>query len=220
MFAETLSNALRAIAGALRVPVMGALLLLMAVTLFMLGALLVELCTERARLRARLPALADRIRAGGDLAETIRASGLLRRQRNTLLEIINHPDLSPLGREALAARLLTREGAHYENVLWVTDLVARLGPMLGLMGTLIPLGPGIIALGQGDTLALSQAMLMAFDTTIAGLVSAAAAFVISGIRRKWYAGYMASLEMAAECVLEAANEKRISNEEQIQPETA
>lgn len=39
--------------------------------------------------------------------------------------------------------------------------------MLGLLGTLIPLGPGIIALGQGDTQTLSTSLLTAFDTTIA-----------------------------------------------------
>ena len=81
-------------------------------------------------------------------------------------------------------------------------MLAKLGPMIGLLGTLIPLGPGIIALGQGDTLTLSQSLLTAFDTTIAGLIVAAAALIISGIRRGWYNGYMSVLETAMECVVE------------------
>lgn len=58
-------------------------------------------------------------------------------------------------------------------------MIAKLGPMFGLLGTLIPLGPGIVALGQGDTVTLSESMNVAFDTTIAGVISAAVASVIS-----------------------------------------
>jgi biopolymer transport protein ExbB/TolQ len=84
----------------------------------------------------------------------------------------------------------------------VSDLVARLGPIFGLLGTLIPLGPGIIAMGQGDTYTLSRSLLTAFDTTILGLISAAVAMVVSMIRRGWYGNYMSALEAVMECVLE------------------
>ena len=69
-------------------------------------------------------------------------------------------------------------------------------------GTLIPLGPGIIALGQGDTYTLSTSLLTAFDTTVAGLVAAAFATVISTVRRGWYREYASILEAAAEMLLE------------------
>jgi biopolymer transport protein ExbB/TolQ len=111
-------------------------------------------------------------------------------------------------REALAVRLVQAERARYENITRVSDLLAKLGPMFGLLGTLIPLGPGIIALGRGDTYTLSLSLLTAFDTTIAGLI-AAAAFVISAVRKKWYSGYMQSLEMVMTCVLEVENEKQV-----------
>ena len=77
------------------------------------------------------------------------------------------------------------ERSHYEKILKVSDIIARIAPMFGLLGTLIPLGPGIIALGQGDTYTLSTSLLTAFDTTVAGLISAAAAFIISAVRRSW-----------------------------------
>jgi biopolymer transport protein ExbB/TolQ len=73
--------------------------------------------------------------------------------------------------------------------------------MLGLLGTLIPLGPGLIAMGRGDTYTLSLSLLTAFDTTIAGLAAAAAAYVVSGIRRNWYENYMTLLETLMLCVL-------------------
>jgi biopolymer transport protein ExbB/TolQ len=178
----------------------------MAASVFLLGSLAVELFTEHVRLRAKLPELADKLRETKDIAATIKTSGLLKRQRLALLELTAHPALTPAMLDALAVRLVKREREHYEGIVRVSDLIARLGPMFGLLGTLIPLGPGIIALGRGDTLTLSQSMLTAFDTTIAGLISAAVAFVISAVRKKWYASYMASLEMVVECVLEVKSE--------------
>lgn len=66
------------------------------------------------------------------------------------------------------------------------DLTGRIGPMLGLMGTLIPLGPGLAALGDGDVRILSTAMLVAFDTTVIGLLTGAAGFLLGRVRRRWY----------------------------------
>ena len=68
-----------------------------------------------------------------------------------LLELTEHPDFSSGLRDSLTANLLEREQSHYDHILKCTELVSKLAPMLGLLGTLIPLGPGIIALGQGDT---------------------------------------------------------------------
>ena len=203
MFSDTLIQALRTLAEALRVPVILLLLTLCAVAVLMLGSLIAEIFSERLRLKAKMPALADAIKdPERDLAGTIESSGLLKRQRAVLTELISHPDLTPAMREALARQLLYREQTHYDRIVRVTDLVARLGPMLGLLGTLIPLGPGLIALGQGDTYTLSQSLLTAFDTTIAGLAAAALAFIISMVRRNWYENYMTLLEAVMECILE------------------
>lgn len=201
-----LNNALRAVASSLESPVVFILLVIMAVTIVLVGTLIAELFTERLHLKARLPQLVDRIRKGeNSLEETIRASGLLRRQKKALLELTAHKELTPSMREALAIRLLHEEREHYDLIVKMSDLIARLGPMFGLLGTLIPLGPGIIALGRGDTYTLSLSLLVAFDTTIVGLISAAVAFTISAIRKKWYANYMSALELIMECVLEVEN---------------
>lgn len=67
-----------------------------------------------------------------------------------------------------------------------TDLLARSGPILGLMGTLIPLGPGLMALGKGNLDILATALTVAFDTTVIGLLIGLAAYVLSRIRRRQY----------------------------------
>ena len=197
---------LRSIASAMELPVVIGLILFIAFTLFSIGWWAVEYFRERRHMRIALPALLDELRAAENgAAEIIEKSGLLCRQKGALLELTKHPEFDAAMRESLGANLLEREQSHYDGILKCTDLVSKLAPMLGLMGTLIPLGPGTMALGQGDTYTLSVSLLTAFDTTIAGLIAAAFCLVISTVRRRWYAGYMADLETLMDCVLEGEN---------------
>lgn len=207
IFSETnLNHVLRAIASGLKYPVIALLLVLMAAAVVLAGSILVEVFTERRHLKVKMPALVDALRSPeGTVAETIAASGLLKRQKDVLIELTAHPELTADMRQALAVRLLEEEQARYERIVSLSDMISKLGPMFGLLGTLIPLGPGIIALGQGDTYTLSQSLLTAFDTTIAGLGCAAVATVISTIRKSWYGNYMSILEALSECVLEVEN---------------
>ena len=66
------------------------------------------------------------------------------------------------------------------------DFITRIAPMLGLMGTLIPLGPGLAALGDGELSILTTAMTVAFDTTVIGLLAGIVGFVLGRVRRRWY----------------------------------
>jgi len=66
------------------------------------------------------------------------------------------------------------------------DFITRLAPMLGLMGTLIPLGPGLAALGDGELKILTTAITVAFDTTVIGLLAGIVGFVLGRMRRRWY----------------------------------
>ena len=201
--AKNLSYLLRSLCGSLRIPVILILLLMAAVTVILLGTLIAELFTERRHLKVIMPEIMDQIEDGQiPTEECIEQSGLLKRQKRALIELTKHPDMSEVTREALAVRLLEEEKNRYDSLVRISDLIIKLGPALGLLGTLIPLGPGIIALGQGDTMLLSQSLLTAFDTTIAGLVCAAVCTVISAVRKKWYGNYYSILETLMESVLE------------------
>ena len=76
------------------------------------------------------------------------------------------------------------------------DLLARIGPMLGLMGTLIPLGPGLAAMGRGELDVLAQAVTVAFNTTVLGLLIGILGFLLGRLRRRWYDGAMERMEVA------------------------
>ncbi len=200
---ETITNAMRNICAALQTPVIVILLVILAITLVIVGTIIVELIVERRYLNVWMPQLVDELKdAGGSCSECIRKSGLLRRQKIALLEVLDHADLSPAMREALAVRLLEEMKSHYDIILKCSDLIIKLGPVFGLLGTLIPLGPGIVALGQGDTYTLSQSLLVAFDTTVMGLICAAICTVISTVRKKWYSNDLSIMETLMECILE------------------
>lgn len=200
------SKAMRAIASSMEIPVIILLLILIAVSVFLIGWLISEFVTEHKYLKASMPKVVDEINSAKDnagLVEVIKNSELLVRQKEALEELTSHPDITPLMRESLAVRLIQQEQSFYDRRVKISDLIAKIGPMLGLLGTLIPLGPGIIALGQGDTITLSSSLLTAFDTTIMGLIAAAVALVVSTVRTRWYDDYMSVLETLMECVLEA-----------------
>lgn len=106
------------------------------------------------------------------------------------------------GIQDIAVReLLEKEEARAIRTLERTDTIVKLGPMLGLMGTLIPLGPGLAALGNGDMTALAQAVILAFDTTVVGLAVAAVAYLISKTRRYWYSQDLSTTEGLVESML-------------------
>lgn len=81
-----------------------------------------------------------------------------------------------------ATQLLTLGKRRIERA----DFIARLSPVLGLMGTLIPLGPGLAALGEGELQVLTTAITIAFDTTVIGLLAGLVGFILGRLRRRWY----------------------------------
>ena len=62
-------------------------------------------------------------------------------------------------------------------------LVVRIGPSLGLMGTLIPMGTGLAGLTQGNMAQLSSSLILAFTTTVVGLALGVGAHFFFGHQR-------------------------------------
>ena len=206
-------DTLRLIAGSLQIPTVIILLLLILLTIIMLGSFIVELLTERRVLKVSIPELVDSLHGKSirEVEEIIAGSGLLKKQKDAYQEVVKRTALPDDLREALARQMAADEEYRYRRTVKVTDLIARIAPMFGLMGTLIPLGPGLIALGQGDTKTLSDSLMIAFDTTIAGLVSGAVSYFISGVRKSWYEQYMSWSQTILETILnvQATERKKV-----------
>lgn len=84
-----------------------------------------------------------------------------------------------------------------------TRTLVRVGPMIGLMGTLIPLAPALTALAAGDTQTLADRLTVAFSVTVLGLLIGGLAFALSILRDRMYAQDISDLEYMLE-LLESA----------------
>lgn len=122
--------------------------------------------------------------------------------KSVLLKLAKTSNLTPDARELLARKIIENEEIIVAKKLEKTDIIAKIGPAVGLMGTLIPLGPGLAALGAGNVQDLANHLLLAFDAAILGMASAALGFTISKIRRRWYEEELSNLEGMAESILE------------------
>jgi len=77
-------------------------------------------------------------------------------------------------------------------------ILARLGPAMGLVGTLIPMSTGLASLSQGDTSRLSSDLVVAFSTTVVGLCSGVAAYTLHTVRSRWLEEDLQAFRLAAE----------------------
>ena len=205
-----LTDILHVVAQWLMVPDIILLLLFIAYALFCIGSVLAEFFTERKHFEVVMPKfLSDLMNADeADIPDVVQNSGLLNRQKTALLTVYEYRTLPGDALLALIRRLMSEEESRYDRVVARNNTAARVAPMLGLMGTLIPLGPGIEALGRADASALSSSLLVAFDTTIAGLVVAAVCLVIGKIRSNWYDNYLSALDSAMATMLEKIDQMR------------
>ena len=207
---EIVKGILRAVSTGLQIPTIIILILLILLTIFMLGTFFAELLTERKSLKLNIPKLVDELqgKSTSEMKDVVASSSLLTRQKAAAQELISRVTYPDDTREALARQLIADEESRYNRIIKITDLTARVAPMFGLMGTLIPLGPGLIALSEGDAATLSSSILIAFDTTVAGLISGALSYIVSGFRKGWYEEYMIGLETIMETILDVQSTER------------
>jgi biopolymer transport protein ExbB/TolQ len=99
----------------------------------------------------------------------------------------------------------------------------RVGPALGLMGTLIPMGISLSALAQGDMPKMAGSMVTAFTTTVVGLACGVAAYLMSLAKEKWVRADMREMEYLTELTLrtqktEVKSQTTKENEDEIYEE--
>lgn len=89
-----------------------------------------------------------------------------------------------------------------ELELWKTldglKILIRVGPGLGLIGTLIPMGTGLASLGQGDLTSLSGDLVVAFTTTVVGMTLGLVSYLFFTMQRRWVEEDVKNMELIAE----------------------
>ena len=122
--------------------------------------------------------------------------------KSKLLEYLRKIKAAPQDRE-LREKLLGDYEIAADKELGQSKLLVKIGPMLGLMGTLIPMGPALVGLATGDIGSMAYNMQVAFATTVVGIVIGAIGFITLQVKQRWVADDMNILEY----VVESLNEK-------------
>lgn len=99
--------------------------------------------------------------------------------------------------EAHVQRLIDEYEQSVEKDLSAPKMLSKMGPMLGLMGTLIPMGPALVGLSTGDIASMAHNMQVAFATTVVGLFAAAVGFVTLQVKQRWYQRDLSRLDFMA-----------------------
>ena len=126
---------------------------------------------------------------------------------NSLVVMFMKRILAEQQNKAQVQRLLANFEIAADKDLAISKTLTKLGPILGLMGTLIPMGPALVGLSTGDIASLAYNMQVAFATTVIGLVAGAIGFLTQQVKQRWYLQDMTNLECLVE-VLNEKNEKR------------
>lgn len=178
-----LENGLFALGQVLRFPVMTLLWVCVTASLFLAGGSLVEFVARR-RERHGFD-LNAWLRGGPALgADDARRRALPASLRTLLDEVSVRRSQEMLEGGGLEHVLLTRE-EKVKRTLVPSRMLVKVGPSLGLIGTLIPMGSSLASLAAGNLEAMAGQMVIAFTTTIVGLATGTLAYVVAAVRQNW-----------------------------------
>lgn len=189
---EQVSNILFWISSGLLVPVIVGLLFFFAKSIVMLGGFAgqyIQRIKQDKQLRLRMDQLDQ---------STIHAfSEELDEQPDSLFTQTAKQLLST-DSTAVANRVLSEYEVTADAELGIYKVLVKFGPILGLMGTLIPMGPALAGLSTGDIASMAYNMQVAFATTVLGLFSGAVGFILLQVKQRWFTSDLIYLDYLSE----------------------
>lgn len=205
---EQVSNILFWISNGLLVPVITGLLVLFISSLLLLGAFF-NRYLQRKKQEKKLQALCNDLTLKN--AEPLKEWCLNKtdlRLAQTCLTIIENPLNEPLHDQIIADYELQSE-----KKLGKAKILTKFGPILGLMGTLIPMGPALVGLSTGDIGSMAHNMQVAFATTVIGLFSGAIGYILLMVEQRWHNADLIMLDYLAALYKEGSKKQAIHHPE-------
>ena len=189
------------VSASLLYPVLFLLSILILVVIIYFGSFFAE-WLERTKLKRCLPPDLPKLLKDGQSSDAVshRVNQYIRQ-----LHQINDSDATG---DAAVENLLQSTTLELWKTMDRLRILVRAAPSLGLIGTLIPMGTGLAALGQGDMTKLTTDLVIAFTTTVVGLAIGTTAFFLYTVRRRWIEEDIKNMELATELAMNPANEAR------------
>ena len=110
---------------------------------------------------------------------------------------------SEKGNEAKMQLIVSEYEIAAEKNIAGSKILTKMGPILGLMGTLIPMGPALVGLATGDIASMAYNMQVAFATTVVGLVVSAIGFITQQAKERWATRNLVVLDYVVQSLSDA-----------------
>lgn len=179
---ELISKILFGIANSLLIPDIILLIILFVRSIMLAGSFYGQFITNRKNM-SKLQPVIDKLK-NHDPQELIE---LLPRRNNAPVIPYMRDILEHGADEDFAEYTISNFEIVVTKDLSVSRLLAKMGPVLGLVGTLIAMSPALVGLSTGDIGAMAYNMQVVFATTVVGLVISAVGLITLQYKQRWYA---------------------------------
>lgn len=178
---DTISEILFWVANSLLIPDIIALLLLFVRSLLLVGSFYNHFITKQKNDKL----LNDLIQnLSAEKVEDLRS--ILPQKDNSLYIKYLRRLLSREPSEAYSEYLISNFETEADKDLSISKILAKIGPVLGLIGTLIAMSPALVNLSSGDVSGMAYNMQIVFATTVIGLVVSMAGLITLQFKQRWY----------------------------------
>lgn len=116
--------------------------------------------------------------------------------------------IAEAGNDPKIDMLLSEYEIEADKNISTSKVLTKMGPILGLMGTLIPMGPALVGLASGDIASMAYNMQVAFATTVVGLVVSAIGFLTQQAKERWAVRNLTVLEYLADIVRQPQTDRQ------------
>jgi biopolymer transport protein ExbB/TolQ len=197
---DLISKALFWVANSLLIPDIIILLLLFARSVLLVGSFYNQFIVKRKNDKKINPVFVNLTREKLKNLQAIlpqKNNSLYIKYLRTLLENTNH--------EVYADYIISNFENEADKDLLVSKMLTKLGPVLGLIGTLIAMSPALVGLSTGDIAGMAYNMQVVFATTVVGLVVSSIGLVTLQVKQRWYAKEINNLDYVARVVTNNVN---------------
>ncbi len=194
---ETISQVLFWVANSLLIPDIIMLLLLFIRSLLLIGGIYNQYMAKRrndSRFNTLIRELTPEGIDGLRQALPARDNSLYMRYLRDLLTSPPSPDYSDY--------LIAGFENEAEKDVVLSKLLTKIGPVLGLVGTLIAMSPALVGLSTGDIGGMAYNMQVVFATTVVGLVISGVGLVSLQLKQRWYAQEVNNLDYVSRKLIE------------------
>ena len=192
---EIISKSLFWVANSLLIPDIIILLILFARSLLLTGSFYNQMMVKRRNDKIFNKKIKEL--ASGNINEL---KSLLPEKDNSLFTKYLRDLLVSKPNEAYSDYLISNLENEADKDLSLSKMLAKMGPVLGLIGTLIAMSPALVGLSTGDISGMAYNMQVVFATTVVGLVISAVGLVTLQFKQRWYAKDIYNLEYVSRVI--------------------